>query len=67
MSGPLLPMKISALHTPLAMAAVHAAHQPVNASIMQSSATSLDSVIPDVPGAITVPRDEAALPKQSVA
>ena len=65
-SGPLLP-KRNSLNTPLALAAVHAAHQPVNASIVQSSATSLDSVMPDIPGAIAVPRDDADARKKSVA
>ena len=65
-TGPLLPGQ-SALNTPLAMAAVHAAHQPVNAVIMQSSATSIESVTPDVPGAISVPRGTVEVRKQSVA
>ncbi len=54
-SGPLLP-KRSAMNTPMALAAVHAAHQPVHAGIAQPSAPSLDSVLPDIPGAITVER-----------
>ena len=66
MSGPLLPKRSSA-NTPLALAAMHAAHQPANASIMQSSATSLDSVMPDIPGAITVERVEPSPRQQSVA
>ena len=53
--GPLLP-KRSAMHTPRALAAVQAAHRPVNAGIVQSSAPSLDSIMPDIPGAITVER-----------
>ncbi len=63
-SGPLLP-KRSSMNTPLALAALHASHQPANASIMQSSATSLDSVMPDIPGAIAVERQIPL--KQSVA
>ncbi len=55
--GPLLP-KRSAMNTPMALAAVHAAHQPVNASIVQSSAPSLDSIMPDIPGAIAVERPQ---------
>jgi diguanylate cyclase (GGDEF)-like protein/PAS domain S-box-containing protein len=57
--GPLLP-KRSAMNTPMALAAVHAAHQPVNAGIVQSSAPSLDSIMPDIPGAITVERPQPA-------
>lgn len=57
--GPLLP-KQSALSTPLAMAALHASHQPANAGIVQSSATSLDVVMPDIPGAIAVERSAPA-------
>ncbi len=53
--GPLLPKRTS-LNTPLALAAVHAAHQPVNAGIVQSAAQSLDSVMPDIPGVIAVER-----------
>ena len=63
-SGPLLP-KRSSMNTPLALAALHASHQPANAGIMQSSATSLDSVMPDIPGAIAVERQIPL--KQSVA
>jgi hypothetical protein len=48
------------MHTPMALAAVHAAHQPVNAGIVQSSAPSLDSIMPDIPGAITVERPQPA-------
>jgi diguanylate cyclase (GGDEF)-like protein/PAS domain S-box-containing protein len=63
-SGPLLP-KRSSMNTPLALAALHASHQPANAGIMQSSATSLDSVMPDIPGIIAVERQIPL--KQSVA
>ena len=63
-TGPLLP-KRSSMNTPLALAALHAAHQPANAGIMQSSATSLDSVMHDIPGAIAVERQVPL--KQSVA
>ncbi len=64
--GPLLP-KRSALSTPLAMAALHAAHRPLSAGIMQSSPTSLDAVVPDVPGAIEVARVAPATKQQSLA
>ena len=54
-AGPLLP-KRGSLNTPLALAAVHAAHQPVHSAIVQSSAPSLDAIQPDIPGAIAVER-----------
>ncbi|MES3035999.1 MAG: EAL domain-containing protein [Gemmatimonadota bacterium] len=55
-SGPLLP-KRSSLSTPLALAAVHAAHQPVTAGIVHATAPSLDAIQPDIPGAIAVERE----------
>ena len=58
-SRPLLPKRSSL--TPLALAAVHAAHQPVNAAIVQSSAPSLDAIQPDIPGAIAVERPPAVV------
>jgi diguanylate cyclase (GGDEF)-like protein/PAS domain S-box-containing protein len=56
-ASPLLPTR-SAMNTPMALTAVHAAHQPVNASIVQSSAPSLDSVMPDIPGTIAMERPQ---------
>ncbi|MCC7054931.1 MAG: EAL domain-containing protein [Gemmatimonadaceae bacterium] len=57
LTGPLIGNKASALGTPMALAAMHAAHQPVTAAITQQSApTSLDSIMPDIPGAIAVER-----------
>jgi diguanylate cyclase (GGDEF)-like protein/PAS domain S-box-containing protein len=44
-----------------ALNAVNAAHQPVNANIVQSASTSLDSIMPDIPGAIAVERPEPAV------
>ena len=57
-SGPMAARR-SGMHTPLALAALHAAHQPTNAAITQNTAPSLDSIMPDIPGAIAV---ERALP-----
>ena len=64
-AGSLTP-KRTTLNTPMALAAVAAAHQPVNAGIVQSSAPSLDSILPDIPGVITVERTRPAMPSRSV-
>ena len=65
--GPLLPKRSAALSTPLALAALHAAHQPTHANIVQSTAASLDAIVPDIPGTIAVERNIAPKPKKSVA
>ncbi len=54
-TSPLFP-KRGTMSTPMALAAVNAAHQPASASIMQSSGTALDAVKPDIPGFIAVER-----------
>ena len=58
LSAPLSGSRVSPMGSPMALAAMHAAHVPAAAaSIMQTApSTSLDSIMPDIPGVITVER-----------